>query len=577
MALPPRAAAQLDPLPDDLLVGSAFEIFSKNWNSGGLFIVVGAIGAVTRLVAPLLASKDEDPAVIVLDPKALNIVPLVGGHKAGAESWAQLLAEELGGNPVITGATNSEEYLPLDSFGEAWGWQRGGHKSSWHELMLNQASQENLYVEQFSGTDLWRASKAAEKSLAVKKRKNSSKVNSFSIGPKRSHDCSWHPQTLWIGIGCERNTSESLLERALESALADLCLAKEAVSGLASIDLKADEPALLALAKRHDWHLHFLNAQRLSKVLVPNPSEVVKGATGTPSVAEASALVMAGKNGRLLRQKDIYSPLPNERGGATIAIAEAKQPFAPRRGELHLVGSGPGDLSYLTNDARSALARSAVWIGYKRYLDLLEPMRRIDQVRLDGQLTLEMERSKQALDLAMQGVRVALISSGDSGIYGMGGLALELWLDQPEVDRPMFNIHPGISAVQMAAARMGAPIMNDFCTISLSDKLTPWKVIKNRLKGALIGDFVMAIYNPRSIDRNWQLEEALNIIREYRSVKTPVALGYQLGRPGEKVLFYTLKNFPQEKVDMLSILLIGNSKSLLKDGFFVTPRGYLGD
>ena len=575
LALTPRAAAKLEILPENLLVGSASEILLRNWHSCGLFIVIGSVGAVTRLVAPLLESKDDDPAVVVIDAKGLNVVPLIGGHKRGAEDLAIVLAEELGGKSVITSNSNSQEYLPLDSFGDAWGWKRAGKKSDWHQLMLNQASQENLRVEQLSGTKLWMASKAAEKSLKVNKSNDSCQLKTLSIGPKKNHDCCWHPATLWIGIGCERNTSENLLERALVNALEDVCLAKEAVAGLVSIDLKVDEPALLAVAKRHDWTMRFLNVETLANVSVPNPSEVVKAAIGTPSVAEASALFMAGQNGSLLRQKHVYSALPDEMGGATIAIAESKKPFAPKRGELHLIGSGPGDLAYLTNDARFALARSAIWIGYKRYLDLLEPMRRFDQVRVDGELTLEIDRCKKALDLSIQGVRVALISSGDSGIYGMAGLALELWLDQPEDDRPIFNVHPGISAVQVAAARVGAPLMNDFCTISLSNKLTPWSVIKNRLKGALIGDFVIAIYNPKSLDRHWQLGDALKIIQEYREANTPVVLARQLGRSDEEVLIYNLKNLPQEKVDMLTILLIGNSKSLLKDGSFFTPRGYL--
>jgi len=196
---------------------------------------------------------------------------------------------------------------------------------------------------------------------------------------------------------------------------------------------------------------------------------------------------------------------------------------------------------------------------------------------VDGNLTFERERCKQSLDLAMQGARVALVSSGDSGIYGMAGLALELWLERPQIDRPAFNIHPGISAVQMAASRVGAPLMNDFCTISLSDHLTPWATIKERLKGASIGDFVIAIYNPRSQDRNWQLKSALEIIREYRSANTPMVLARQLGREDEKLEFYSLDNFPISKIDMLTIILIGNSQSLYNGRWFITPRGYLSN
>ena len=175
----------------------------------------------------------------------------------------------------------------------------------------------------------------------------------------------------------------------------------------------------------------------------------------------------------------------------------------------------------------------------------------------------------------MQGVRVALISSGESGIYGMSGLTMEILLKQPQENRPELNIHPGISSMQLAAAKIGVPLMNDFCVISLSDKLTPWEVIKKRIIGAAMGDFVIAIYNPKSKDRDWQLQNAIEIVRKYRTSKTPIALARQVGRSEEKFGIFTLDNFPISKVDMLTIVLIGNSQSIEKDGYFISPRGYL--
>tara|TARA_Y100001968_G_C19328974_1_gene703286 strand:- start:685 stop:1239 length:555 start_codon:yes stop_codon:yes gene_type:complete len=181
----------------------------------------------------------------------------------------------------------------------------------------------------------------------------------------------------------------------------------------------------------------------------------------------------------------------------------------------------------------------------------------------------------QALELAKQGIKVAIVSSGESGIYGMAGLALELLLKQEKNDRPKFEVHPGISAFQMASAKLGAPLMNDFCAISLSDLLTPWEKIEERLNFAAAGDFVVAIYNPRSKERNWQLQRAIEIFLEKRLASTPIALARQLGRKDEHTEIFKLDSFPVQKVDMLSVLVIGNSKSLVKDGFFVTPRGYL--
>ena len=293
-------------------------------------------------------------------------------------------------------------------------------------------------------------------------------------------------------------------------------------------------------------------------------------------MAEAAALLAAGEQGHLIQPKRISRPATGEQGAVTVAIAEAALPHAPERGELHLVGSGPGDLSLLSGDAKAALSRCCAWVGYSLYLDLLEPLRRPDQVRFDGQLTREWDRCAEALRLAQQGAKVALISSGDSGIYGMAGLALELLLQQPEQERPSFAVHPGISAFQLAAARAGAPLMHDFCCVSLSDRLTPWAVIEKRLEAAAAGDFVLALYNPRSKGRDWQLGHAKEILLKHRPPTTPVTLARQLGRAEESRELTSLERLKPESVDMLTLVLIGNSSSRAEDGWMVTPRGYPG-
>jgi cobalt-precorrin 5A hydrolase/precorrin-3B C17-methyltransferase len=388
--------------------------------------------------------------------------------------------------------------------------------------------------------------------------------------------CRWHPPSLWLGLGCERHTSLAVLERLVDGRLQALALAPEAVAGLASIDRKADEPALLELARLRQWPVRWFAAGDLAAMPVPNPSAVVAAEMGTASVAEAAALLAAGPRAQLLAGKQVRHAEDGERGAATLAVAQAAEQWAPQRGHLHLVGSGPGQLDLLTPDARRALAEATVWVGYGLYLDLLEPLRRADQLRWDGRLTEERARCALALELASQGLTVALVSSGDSGIYAMAGLALELWLAQPRDGRPGFSVHPGISALQLAAARVGAPLMHDFCTISLSDRLTPWAVIERRLQAAAAGDFVVALYNPRSQDRHWQLERARTILRESRPGSTPVVLARQLGRADERVSVQRLDTLPLEEVDMLTLVLVGNSTTHSSGGWVVTPRGYPG-
>ncbi len=577
LALTKGAASTLQIAPQNIIVGSPAQILCDYWNQGGVLIVVGAIGAVIRLVAPLIRNKEEDPAVIVIDARTFFVVPLLGGHKAGAENLASQLAEDLDAIPVITGGTNSQECLPLDSFGEAWGWTRSGSSKCWKDLMLSQASKKRIELEQKSGSSIWQESVAAKNSFKGFSEEDPINYSGkLFIGSSLKNKCGWHPATLWIGVGCERFTSQKLIEKALFDSLLKNDLALQSIAGLASIDIKFDEPGLIGFANSRGWPIRLFKAEDLSRVSVPNPSKLVEAEVGTPSVSEAAALLAAERQSEfeLIQPKIIYSSDVLERGSVTIAIAEAKQPFAPKLGELHLVGSGPGDISMLTQDARYALARSAVWLGYGRYLDLLAPLLRKDQVLIKGQLTRERDRCNEALALSKQGIRVALVSSGDSGIYGMAGLALELWLDLPKSDRPKFQVHPGISSLQMAAAKAGAPLMHDFCAISLSDRLTPWLKIEDRVKAAAQGDFVVALYNPRSEGRNWQLQRAIDLFLECRLSSTPVVLARQLGRKEENIQIHSLGKLPVNEVDMLTILLVGNRTSFVKDGWIVTPRGY---
>ena len=563
----------LPPDEDHWPSGGLPTFLAEEWPRSAAFVAVGACGAITRLIAPQLGHKSRDPAVVVLDPAGRFAVPLLGGHAAGGEALAQAIAAALAGEAVLTGSSHHRGQLALDAFGRAWGWRRGG--GDWDGLI--KAVQRGLPVAPIhrQGQGLWQQLQGLEGLMPPDAADDAPLTLTLDI--QAGAGCHWHPPALWLGVGCERGTSLTLLEQAVDSALAAGGLAPEAVAGLASASRKADEPALLQLAEQRGWPLRCFSSEVLAAVPVPNPSAVVLAELGTASVAEAAALLAAGPQSRLLQEKRIRHAGPGEQGAATVAIAAAASQWAPQRGQLHLVGSGPGQLDLLTPDARRALAESCVWVGYGLYLDLLEPLRRPDQLRRDGQLTQERERCREALELACQGLTVALVSSGESGIYGMAGLALEQWQALAEGDRPGFSVHPGISALQLAAARAGAPLMHDFCTISLSDRLTPWEVIERRLQAAASGDFVVALYNPRSRGRDWQLARARTLLLEGgRPATTPVVLARQLGRAEEAVSLHTLESLPLEQVDMLTLVLVGNSSSRVAAGRMVTPRGYPG-
>lgn len=548
---------------------------SELWPDIELLLGAMAAGALIRLIAPLLQTKSTDPAVLLLSGNGEQLIPLLGGHAAGGDRYANRLAPLLQASVLTTGFSSSNGRIGLDIWGLAWGWQKG--QGPWDELMKKAARNELVLVSQNSGHPLALESlKTSGVPIQAAESEGDSEgeaelLVSANLGP----GCRWHPPVLWLGIGCERNSSLLLLQKAVNQAFSQANLAEAAVAGIASLDLKADEPALLALAAGRQWPLRFFRAEALAPIQVPNPSAAVAKEVGTASVAEAAALAAAGPGAELLAAKAILRGAPGE-GAITVAIAKAAAAWAPQRGSLHLVGAGPGCIKQLTGAARSALAAAQVWVGYSLYLDLLEPLRRQDQARLEGQLTQERQRCQEALALACQGVAVALISSGESGMYGMAGLALEEWLQLPEQERPLFNVHPGISAFQMAAARLGAPLMHDLCTVSLSDRLTPWAVIEKRLQAAAIGDFVVALYNPRSQGRSWQLARALELLLEQRAPTTPVAICRQLSRPEESISLHQLADLPVEQVDMFSLVLVGNSSTKIAAGLMATPRGYPG-
>ena len=254
------------------------------------------------------------------------------------------------------------------------------------------------------------------------------------------------------------------------------------------------------------------------------------------------------------------------------------KPYALRTthyAHLSLIGIGPGDLQQMTLAAQHALGVAEVVIGYELYIELVRPLLRPDQENVISPIGSEMERAQQAIDLAVTGRHIALISSGDIGIYAMASPVFEIlrqrgWSGQePEVE-----VFPGISAVQAAAARLGAPLGHDFCTISLSDLLTPWPVIERRLQAAAWGDFVVAFYNPRSQKRDWQLPRAIEILLAYRPATTPVAIVHHVTRPEEQIHLTTLGQLEPDQVDMFTLVLVGNSQSYVLSDHLVTPRGY---
>jgi precorrin-3B C17-methyltransferase len=248
---------------------------------------------------------------------------------------------------------------------------------------------------------------------------------------------------------------------------------------------------------------------------------------------------------------------------------------APGAGKIMLVGIGPGSVEHMTQRARDAIAEADVVIGYVTYIKLVADLIEGKEI-IRKSMTEELDRAVSALEAARQGKKVALISSGDAGVYGMAGPTYEVLFQAgwtPE-DTVQVEIIPGASALNSCAALVGAPLTHDFCAISLSDLLTPWPTIARRLDAVAMADFVVALYNPKSGRRTRQIVEAQRLFLRHRRADTPVAIVKSGYRRRQNIVFTTLDQMAEADIGMLSTVLIGNSNTFIRHGLMVTPRGY---
>ncbi|MCF6095271.1 precorrin-3B C(17)-methyltransferase [Microaerobacter geothermalis] len=245
------------------------------------------------------------------------------------------------------------------------------------------------------------------------------------------------------------------------------------------------------------------------------------------------------------------------------------------KGKLLVIGFGPGSSEHMTKRALDAINECDVIVGYKTYVDLIRELVTNQEIVSTG-MTEEVSRAREAIRQAEAGKKVAVISSGDSGVYGMAGLIYEVLVEKGwnEESGVSVEIVPGISAINSCAALLGAPVMHDACTISLSDHLTPWDMIARRLEGAGMADFVVALYNPRSGRRTRQIVEAQKILLKYRSPDTPVGIVKSAYRKRQNVVITTLEDMLNHEIGMLTTVIVGNSSTFLYDGKMITPRGY---
>lgn len=548
------------------------QFLSERFQRGHTIIAIMACGAVGRILAPFLSDKKTEPPVICVSEDGAHIVPLFGGHR-GANHLASKIANAINATAAITTAGDLKFGIALDQ--PPTGYVLGNPeqaKSVMAGLINGARVNVKTQWDWLTHSDL-PISRKGEFEIIISNRLDSLPKSGLV----------YHPRNLVLGMGCERGAdceeAIALAGKVLEMA----GVTPQSLAMVASIDVKSDEPAVHAVGRHFGVPVKFESAKRLEeeRSRLANPSEIVYSEVGCHGVAEGAALAAAGKDGTLLVEK-----IKSKR--VTCALGEGQYPIDPAsfgraRGRLSVVGIGPGSTGWRTQELLQWLEQATDFVGYSLYLDLVQDIVGYKK-RHDFGLGDEEKRVIHALELADQGKNVALVCSGDAGIYAMATLVFEL-LDRGSLSldlrRVEVAVSPGISAFQAAAARIGAPLGHDFCAISLSDLLTPWPDIQRRIQGAAEADFVIAFYNPVSNKRRTQLAWAREKLLEYRSGRTPVILATNLGRTGEKVRIVSLDQLSVDDVDMLTLVMVGSSNSRMTqtgDGkrWVYTPRGYAG-
>jgi cobalt-precorrin 5A hydrolase/precorrin-3B C17-methyltransferase len=537
--------------------------------NGTPIIGICATGILIRTLAPLLANKRQEPPVIAVAEDGSAVVPLLGGLN-GVNNLARQIASVLDVKPAITTTGDIRFGIALEDPPAGYRLANPEYAKSFMSDLL---AGHSVRLE---GNAPW----LRNSSLPIDQ--NAERV--IQITEKQVVSTSarlvYHPATVAIGVSCTPPPPASRLWRGgvakpgwgseeialVEQMLADAELAPVSVAGVFASTLDAANPALQAIADALNVPIRFFTTDEIAAVMSQN---------NTADVAMAAAL--AASSGRLVMQRQL--------SGFNCAMAIAPLPIdinttGKPRGRLAIIGTGPGGSDWMSPQVKEILRNATDLVGYSTYLGLVGSLGNGKRWH-ESDNREELARGQMALDLAAEGRFVAVVSSGDPGIYAMAAAVFEVLEREakPEWQGIEIQVAPGISAMQAAAAKIGAPLGHDFCAISLSDILKPWSIIEQRITAAAQADFVIAFYNPVSKQRIWQLAETRNILLRYRHPDTTVVLARNLGRDGESVEVYTLEDLAPELADMRTVILVGSSKTRMIqrcDGsvWVYTPRRY---
>ncbi|MEG4489090.1 precorrin-3B C(17)-methyltransferase [Microcoleus sp. D2_18a_B4] len=520
-------------------------------------VAICAAGIIIRTLAPLLSDKRAEPPVLAVAEDGSAVVPLLGGLH-GVNDLAREIAAALGVQPAIT--TTGDIRFRTALLSPPQGYYLANPEDA-KTFISNLLAGAKVRLE---GVASWLSESnlpiAPDAQLTIR-------VTEKATAP--TPDCLvYHPQIAAVALANLSNIQPEIALYCVQELLAQTNLAAASVAGFFALKHEMGNPALEALSQYFKVPVRFFN---LSELVELDSIEFIE------NQAAQIALRAAGANSQLIECDRTLS--------LNCALALAAEPINARaigisRGKLAIVGTGPGGAPWMSPEVKEILREATDWVGYKFYLDLAGTLRE-GQKRHDSDNREEIDRARFALDLAASGQSVAVVSSGDPGIFAMAAAVFEA-IDfdaKPEWQGIDIRVAPGISAMQAAAAAIGAPLGHDFCVISLSDILKPWEVIEQRISAAAAADLVMAFYNPISKQRIWQLGKAIEILLQSRDAKTPVILGRNLGRPGQSVRVCTLGEFQPQDADMRTLVIVGSSQTRIiprkyGDVWVYTPRRY---
>jgi cobalt-precorrin 5A hydrolase / precorrin-3B C17-methyltransferase len=523
------------------------ELFAE----GTPLIGICAAGILIRSIAPMLSDKKQEPPVLAVAEDGSAVVPLLGGLN-GVNDLARRIAEQLDVKPAITTTGDIRFRTALLS-----------PPPGYH--LANPDDAKKLISDLLAGAQVKLEGSApwlSNSQLPIDPNGDLTIQVTERLVTPAPNRLVYHPATIAIAI------SDTVDVTLVQRMLADAELAPASVAGIFAPITLANNPNFKAIANAFKVPTRFFTSDKLENLI-----------TQGYSPAQAIAINATGS-----------SPLSSS--SSQLAISIAPKPIDPTtigqaQGRLAIIGTGPGGSQWMSPEVKEILKSATDLVGYKTYINLIGSLADGKQLH-ESDNREEIARATMALDLAAQGRYVAVVSSGDPGIYAMAAAVFEVCDSEalrrnrnpkPEWDSIDIHVAPGISAMQAAAASIGAPLGHDFCAISLSDILKPWSIIEQRIAASAEADFAIAFYNPVSKERTWQLAAAKNILLQYRTPDTPVVLARNLGRPGQMVKVIKLKELTPDSADMRTVILVGSSQTRTiqrSDGTVAvyTPRRY---